>query len=151
MHCLSLTTKDFTMNIKWAHYQIAIWISPQLKPPQLEAWCKVGPGPGDPGTRGPRNLGAATQGPPQSLKVGPWIALKFKIGTLGSPSKFESGTPGSPSKFEKGTPGLPWKFKSGTLSPLFNEFTFFRMFHLVFTDSFFCLFLNKILKNVYCE
>ena len=50
----------------------------------------MGPGPWDPGPRDP----------PQSLKVGPGISLKFKSGTPGPTSKFKSGTPGPPTKFE---------------------------------------------------
>ena len=50
----------------------------------------MGPGPRDPGPRDP----------PQSLKVGPGISLKFKSGTPGPTSKFKSGTPGPPTKFE---------------------------------------------------
>ena len=50
----------------------------------------MGPGPRDPGPRDP----------PQSLKVGPGISLKFKSGIPGPTSKFKSGTPGPPTKFE---------------------------------------------------
>ena len=71
----------------------------------------------NPGTWDLSTLGPGTRNPPQSLKVGPGILLKFK-----------SGTPGPTSKFKSGTPGLPTKFKSGTLSPFFNEFIFFRIF-----------------------
>ena len=42
-------------------------MSPQLKPRQLEAWCKVGPGPGDPGTQEP---GSCDPGPPSKFKSG---------------------------------------------------------------------------------
>ena len=66
---------------------------------------KVRPGPRDPGT----------WDPPQSLKVGPGIPLKFK-----------SWTPGPPSKFKSRIPGPPLKFKSGTPSPFFNEIIFFQ-------------------------
>ena len=57
-------------------------------------WCKSR-------TRTP---GPGTREPPQNLKVGPGIPLKFKSGTPGPPSKFKSGTP----------------------SPSFNEFIFFK-------------------------
>ena len=58
----------------------------------LKTWhgVKVGPGLRDPG-------------PPQSLKVGPGIPLKFKSGTPGPPSKFKSRTSGPPSKFKSRT------------------------------------------------
>ena len=75
----------------------------------VEIGVKVGPGARDPEPQDP-----GTWDSPQSLKVGPGTALKFK---------------------------------SGTPSPFFNEFTFSRMFHLIFTYLFFFVsFLNQILK-----
>ena len=67
-------------------------------------------------------VGPGTRDPPQSLKVEPHDTS----------SKFKSGTPGTPSKFKSETP-----------SPFFNEFIFFRIFHLLFTDLVFLSFLNK--------
>ena len=55
------------------------------------AWWKVGPGPWDPGPWDPETW---DPGPPQSLKVGPGILLKFGRGTPGPPSKFKRWTPG---------------------------------------------------------
>ena len=89
----------------------------------------MGPGPRDPGPRDP----------PQSLKVGPGISLKFKSGTPGPTSKFKSGIPGPPTKFES----VPRHLS------LMNSF-FSEYFFLFFTYLFLSLF-TKNTKNINCE
>ena len=59
-----------------------------------------------------------TPGPGAS---GPW-----------DPSQSLKVGPGTPLKINNGTPGPTLKLKSGILSPLSNEFTFLRIFHLSF-------------------
>ena len=78
---------------------------------------------------GPRDPRIWDPGPTQNSKVGSETALKFKSGTSGPLSKFKSGIPGPPSKFKIGPP-----------LTFFNEFIFFRIFHLFFTYLFFCPF-----------
>ena len=114
------------------HMTLLVSLFETLRNVLLAAWCENGTR-----TPGLRTSRLGTWDPPQSLKVGLQIHLKFN-----------SGTPGPHSKFKSETPGCPSKFKSGTPSYFFNEFILFRIFHCFFYFFIFASLLNKIYTKI---
>ena len=99
----SLCLRYYFLTYYQFHFGISPWHYSNDNFTVTRHGVKMGPGPQDLGSRGPR-----TRDPIPPSKWDPESPLKFK-----------SGTPGPTSKCKSETPGPPLKFKSNTLVIVF--------------------------------